>query len=134
MTHAGLEVGAFARVNAELGGRQGEDEPTAVGIDEGEAEDVAEHGPEGFRFGRIEQRVSADDGHGDLLSGVGRATEPVARNLERISRERMGDSGPNSIFISYAGKDAAELAGRLATNGVRRGREFWSQIRMQRES
>src|SRR3989440_1927052 len=59
---AALE-GALPRVDAELPRRQGEDQPAPAGLDVGPPEDVAPDGPEGFRFGAVQEDVGARDGH-----------------------------------------------------------------------
>src|SRR5688572_6882446 len=54
----------FRWMYSELGGRQREDQPSLAGVDVPELEDVAEYRAQGLCLWRVQQHVSADDGHG----------------------------------------------------------------------
>src|SRR5262249_31146847 len=56
-----VRLGVVRRVNAELGGRQGEDEPSVTGVDVRQLEDVAKEGPDGVRLGGVDERVNSGD-------------------------------------------------------------------------
>ena len=59
-----LVVGRLRRVDADLGRREGEDQPPLAGVDVVPSEDVAEDGAQRLRLRGVEQDVGTGDGHG----------------------------------------------------------------------
>src|SRR5439155_11676017 len=73
---AAFAIGGLGGMNAELGGREGEDQPSMAGVDGGKAEHVAEEGTEGVGFLGVDDVVNGVD-HSSSTYSNSLSTEPL---------------------------------------------------------
>src|SRR5207248_10035124 len=73
---AAFAIGGLGGMNAELGGREGEDQPSVAGVDGGKAEHVTEEGAEGVGFLGVDHVVDGVD-HGSSTYSNSLSTEPL---------------------------------------------------------
>src|SRR3954469_4933990 len=98
------------RVDRQLGGRQGEDQPAAAGVDRVEAEDVAEEGAGGVGVVRRDDVVGTGDHAAATFcawrSGLTRTTFQASptRSIARISRPDGSISHQRSPWLAEVGK------------------------------